>query len=206
MENLFQVLDFNIFLKLLFAIILGGLIGLERQVMGKPAGLRTHILICLGSSIFTILSLSISQNYKIADPTRIPAMILSGIGFIGAGAIIQARGHIQGLTTAASIWATASVGMACGFGAITIALLSTLFVLFVLHGLSFVETKISVIKSLTLTFPDSEKLYEFLKKIEEERIVLHHSSIKFEKEKGFVMDIEGSIPLNLIKILKKDEK
>lgn len=206
MGNLFQVLDFNLFLKLLFALILGGLIGLERQVMGKPAGLRTHILICLGSSIFTILSLSISQKYQIADPTRIPAMILSGIGFIGAGAIIQARGHIQGLTTAASIWATASVGMACGFGAITIALLSTLFILFVLHGLSFVETKISIIKSLTLTFPDSEKLYEFLKKIEEERIVLHHSSVKFEREKGFVMDIEGSIPLNLIKILKKDEK
>ncbi|MEJ5167018.1 MAG: MgtC/SapB family protein [Thermoanaerobaculia bacterium] len=206
MESLFQILDYNLFFRLFFALILGGLIGLERQVMGKPAGLRTHILISLGSSIFTILSLFISQKYSIADPTRIPAMILSGIGFIGAGAIIQARGHIQGLTTAASIWATASVGMACGFGALTIALLSTLFILFVLHGLSFVETKISVIKSLTLTFPDAEKLYEFLKKLEEERIILHHSSVKFEKEKGFIMDIEGTIPLSLIKILKKDEK
>lgn len=206
MENLFQIVDLNLFLKLLFALILGGLIGLERQVMGKPAGLRTHILICLGSSIFTILSVIISKKFSIADPTRIPAMILSGIGFIGAGAIIQARGHIQGLTTAASIWATASVGMACGFGNLTIALLSALFILFVLHGLSFVETKISVIKSLTLTFPDAEKLYEFLKKLEEERIVLHHSSVKYEKEKGFIMEIEGTIPLSLIKILKKDEK
>lgn len=206
MENLFQFLDFNLFFKLLFALILGGLIGLERQVMGKAAGLRTHILISLGSAIFTVLSLFLSQKSPIADPSRIPAMVLSGIGFIGAGAIIQARGHIQGLTTAASLWATSAVGMSCGFGYITVGLLSTLFILFVLHGLSFLEAKISLIKSLTLSFADSEKLYEFLKKLEEENIILHHSTVKYEKDKGFIMEIEGTIPLSLIKILKKDEK
>lgn len=205
MGNLFQLFELNVFLKLLFALILGGIIGLERQFMGKAAGLRTHMLICLGSCIFTILSLFISLNNKIADPTRIPAMILSGIGFIGAGAIIQARGHIQGLTTAASIWATAAVGMSCGFGYITIALLSTLLILFVLHGLSFLEIKISTLKSMTLTFPTAEKLYNFLKKMEEENIPLHHALVKKEKEKGFVIEFEGAIPMNILKIIKEDD-
>lgn len=206
MENLFQLFDFSIFYKLLFSIILGGLIGLERQVMGKAAGLRTHMLISLGSSVFTILSIFVSKNSQIADPTRIPAMILSGIGFIGAGAIIQARGHIQGLTTAASIWATASIGMACGFGYLTIALLSTLLILFILHGLSSFETKISTSKSMSLNFSNSESLYEFLKKMEEENISLHHFLIKMDKEKGFVLEIEGGVPTNIIKLLKKENK
>lgn len=206
MEPLFGLFDFNIFLKLLFAMILGGLIGLERQVMGKAAGLRTHMLISLGSSIFTILSLFISKNYHVVDPTRIPAMILSGIGFIGAGAIIQARGHIQGLTTAASIWATSSIGMACGFGNLSIALLSTLIILFILHGISGFETKISTLKSITLNFSNSEKLYEFLKGLEKENISLHHCSIKTDKEKGFIVEIEGGIPVNIIKLLKKENE
>lgn len=196
-------MDFKVFLELLFSIILGGAIGLERQVMGKAAGLRTHILISLGSCIFTILSTFVSLNNKIADPTRIPAMILSGIGFIGAGAIIQARGHIQGLTTAASIWATASVGVACGFGYLSIALLSTLFILFILHGLSFFETKISILKSMTISFSNSEKLYEFLKELEKEKISLHHCSIKIDKEKGYLIEIEG-IPQSIAKIIKKE--
>jgi len=205
MENLFQIFDFAVFLKLLFALILGGAVGLERQVMGKAAGLRTHILISLGSSIFTLLSIFISSNSKIADPTRIPAMILSGIGFIGAGAIIQARGHIQGLTTAASIWSTAAVGMACGFGYITIALLSTLFILFVLHGLSFLEAKISALKSLVLTFSSAEKLHNFLKKMEDENIPLHHATVKKDKEKGYILEFEGAVPINLLKIIKEDD-
>ncbi len=205
MVEIFQLFDLNVFLKLLFSLLLGGVIGLERQIMGKAAGLRTHILISLGSSIFTLLSIFISSNSKIADPTRIPAMVLSGIGFIGAGAIIQARGHIQGLTTAASIWSTAAVGMACGFGYITIALLSTLLILFVLHGLSFLEIKISTLKSLSLTFPTAEKLYNFLKKMEEENIPLHHALIKKEKEKGFILEFEGAIPINILKIIKEDD-
>lgn len=206
MENLFQLFDFNIFLKLLFAMVLGGLIGLERQVMGKAAGLRTHMLISLGSSVFTILSIFISKNCHIADPTRIPAMILSGIGFIGAGAIIQARGHIQGLTTAASIWATSSIGMACGFGNLSIAFLSTLIILFILHGLAGFETKISTLKSITLNFSSSEKVYEFLKELEKENISLHHCSIKTDREKGFVVEIEGGVPINIIRILKKEKE
>lgn len=203
MEKFFQPFDFKIFLELPLSLILGGIIGLERQVMGKSAGLRTHALISLGSCIFTYLSLFISINYKMADPTRIPAMILTGIGFIGAGAIIQARGHIQGLTTAASIWATASVGMACGFGNFTVAFISTLLILFILHILSYFEIKISILKSMTISFCSSEKLYEFLKELEKEKISLQHCSIKIDKEKGYLMEIEG-MPQSIAKIIKKE--
>ncbi len=206
MESLFQILDFKLILKLFSALLLGGVIGLEREYMGKAAGLRTHMLICLGSAIFTSISFLISLKSSMADPARIPSMILTGIGFIGAGAIIQARGHIQGLTTAASLWTTAAIGMACGAGFLTLGFLSTLFVLFILHGLSFLESKISALKSLTFHFNTSEELFSFFKEMEKQKIFLHHSSIKIDKEKGFYVEIEGGIPINFIKILKKDEK
>jgi putative Mg2+ transporter-C (MgtC) family protein len=97
-------------ISLLAATALGGIIGFERQLRDKPAGLRTNILICLGSCIFTIISTSLSGS----DPGRIAAQIVTGIGFLGAGAIIQSGASIHGLTTAAGIWIVASIGMACG--------------------------------------------------------------------------------------------
>lgn len=97
--------------SLLAAAVLGGIIGLERELRGKPAGLRTNILICLGSCVFTIISTSLSSG---SDPGRIAAQIVTGIGFLGAGAIIHSGAGIHGLTTAAGIWVVASVGMACG--------------------------------------------------------------------------------------------
>jgi putative Mg2+ transporter-C (MgtC) family protein len=111
-------------ISLLVAAFLGGAVGLERELHGKPAGLRTNILICLGSCIFTIISTSLSGS----DPGRIAAQIVTGIGFLGAGAIIHSGIGIQGLTTAAGIWVVASIGMACGsrmyFLAVAAALLT----------------------------------------------------------------------------------
>jgi len=97
---------------MLLAVILGALIGLEREIHGHPAGLRTHILVCLGSAIAAIVSIEISQAK--GDPGRVAAQVVAGIGFLGAGAIIREGASIRGLTTAASIWTTAMVGLAAG--------------------------------------------------------------------------------------------
>ena len=100
-------------LRLAAGLVLGALIGLERELHRQPAGFRTHSLVALGSALFAIVS---AYGYSGAnvDPTRITAQIVSGIGFIGAGTILQFRGHIRGLTTAASLWAVAAIGMATG--------------------------------------------------------------------------------------------
>jgi len=99
--------------RVVLAFILGGIIGFERERVDKPAGLRTHILVSLGSAQFTILSF---YAFPGGDPSRIAAYILAGIGFIGAGTIIQTRERVVGVTTAASLWVTASIGMAIGIG------------------------------------------------------------------------------------------
>src|SRR5690554_2045638 len=113
-------LRLDLLIRLLLAAILGGLIGLEREISGKPAGLRTNILICVGAALLTELSLGIgllTPERPNADPARIAAQIVSGIGFLGAGTIIQARGSVVGLTTAATLWVVAAIGMAVGAAA-----------------------------------------------------------------------------------------
>lgn len=121
------------------AAILGGLIGLEREVMGKPAGMRTNMLICVGAALFTYLSIYMAAPWEHADPTRIAAQVVTGIGFLGAGTIIRARGSIHGMTTAASIWAVAAVGMAVGAGYFQESLVVTLVIMIVLHGFIYLE-------------------------------------------------------------------
>ncbi|MFA5293391.1 MAG: MgtC/SapB family protein [Phycisphaerae bacterium] len=123
---------------LLTAVILGGAVGLERQLRDKPAGLRTNILICLGSCVFTIISTKLAGS----EPGRIAAQIVTGIGFLGAGAIIQSGASIHGLTTAAGIWIVASIGMACGAKMYPLAFAATILTLIALMLLSPVEKKI----------------------------------------------------------------
>jgi putative Mg2+ transporter-C (MgtC) family protein len=102
------------FLSIVFAVIFGAAIGAEREISGKAAGLRTNVLICLGAAVYTIVSKDMAVGTPEGSYTRIAAQIVSGVGFLGAGAIIQDRGGIHGLTTAATIWLVASIGMACG--------------------------------------------------------------------------------------------
>lgn len=104
---------------LLAAVVLGGLVGLERELRDKPAGFRTIVLICVGACVFTLVSQAI--GWKEQDSSRIAAQIVSGIGFLGAGAILREGGNVTGLTTAATIWAVAAIGMACGFGELGLA-------------------------------------------------------------------------------------
>jgi putative Mg2+ transporter-C (MgtC) family protein len=116
--------------RIVLAVILGGLIGLEREAMTKPAGLRTHVLVCVGSTLFTVLSASIVGTG--IDETRIAAGIVTGIGFLAAGAIFKEQDRVQGMTTAADIWVVAAVGVALGFGYYLAAILSAVIVFVVL--------------------------------------------------------------------------
>lgn len=125
-------------LKLFLAAVFGGLVGWEREYHDKPAGLRTNILICVGSAMFTMFSLKIGDLYG-ADPARIAANIVPGIGFLGAGAIIQRGEAVLGLTTAATIWLVASIGVGVGAGYYLISSEATVLALAVLLVLGWVE-------------------------------------------------------------------
>lgn len=123
--------------RIIAAVVLGGAVGLERELRDKPAGFRTIILICLGACVFTI----VSQTIGAADGerTRIAAQIVSGIGFLGAGAILHDKANVLGLTTAATIWAVAAIGMAIGFGEIALAVAGTVAILVALFVFDHVE-------------------------------------------------------------------
>lgn len=145
LDTVWQALRLGLLGKLALAVLLGGAVGLERELHEKPAGLRTNILICLGAALFTHLSLHFTSWAGVhtpTDPARIAAQIVSGIGFLGAGAIIQSRGNVTGLTTAATIWIVAAIGMAVGAGALEVAVGGTVLILLVLVGLGAIEHRI----------------------------------------------------------------
>ncbi len=130
----------NIIIKLLLSVVLGGLIGLERESLNRPAGFRTHILVCVGSTLTMLVSLSIFERYPFnADPGRVAAQVVSGIGFLGAGTIIKEGPTVRGLTTAASLWTVASIGLAIGSNYYFGAIIATLLVLGTLLSLSKLE-------------------------------------------------------------------
>jgi len=124
--------------RLALGLVLGAVIGFERELHRQPAGFRTHSLVALGAALFTIISAYGFAGSSV-DPTRIAAQIVSGIGFIGAGTILQYRGNIRGLTTAASLWSVAAIGMAAGAGLLVMAIIGTVLILVVLSLLDWVE-------------------------------------------------------------------
>jgi putative Mg2+ transporter-C (MgtC) family protein len=130
-------------LRLVVACVLGGLIGLEREMHHKPAGLRTNLFICFGSAMYTILSWKLASDYP-GDHTRIAAQIIPGIGFIGAGSILHSRGGVSGLTTAATLFVVASIGMACGGGLYAPATFATIILLLALVVLGVMEKRFNL--------------------------------------------------------------
>ena len=135
-------MDLNLIIvwKLLLASVLGGLIGLERELHQKPAGLRTNLFMCVGATLYTILSGQLAEQFG-GDHTRIAAQIIPGIGFIGAGAILRDRGGVVGLTTAATIFVVASIGMAVGGGMYWTATYTALMCLVALSILGWIEER-----------------------------------------------------------------
>jgi putative Mg2+ transporter-C (MgtC) family protein len=132
-----HALHLELLVQLLLAVLLGGAVGIERELKGKPAGLRTNILICMAAVLFTSLSMRISQGR--GDPARLAAQILTGVGFIGAGTILHTRGAVTGLTSAATIWVVTAIGIALGSHAYVEAMGATVLVMLVLAGLGRFE-------------------------------------------------------------------
>ena len=133
---------FTTFIRLILALALGSLIGLERERKGGHAGLRTHILVCMGSALIMLTSLYIYEGYQTksaVDPARIAAGVVTGVGFLGAGTIIRSKEGIRGLTTAASVWISAAIGLAVGCGYISAAIITTVIAYLVLSFLKKVE-------------------------------------------------------------------
>ena len=141
-------------ISMLLAVIFGAAIGTEREIRGKAAGLRTNILICLGASIFTIISREMASEG--GSTTRIAAQIVTGVGFLGAGAIIRDRGGVYGLTTAATIWLVASIGMACGARLYFPAFAATVIAIMVLVILEKCELPFQKWRKTTKEQEDSE--------------------------------------------------
>ncbi len=138
--------DTQMILRLCLTLVLSGLIGWERQLHRRDAGLRTHILVALGSCLIMLTSLYVFDIYKAQvalDPARIAAGVVTGIGFLGAGTIIRESDGVRGLTTAASLWVAAGIGLPVGVGFIKIAVWTTFLVLIVLCVLRYIETPLA---------------------------------------------------------------
>lgn len=137
--------ELELILRLIIAAGLGGIIGYERESFHKPAGLRTHILVTLGSALFTVISIAGFEQFTSAytiDPTRIISAILTGIGFIGAGVIIhRSDHHVEGITTAAGLWVASGIGVAVGMGMYFLATVTVLVALIVFLGIERIKPK-----------------------------------------------------------------
>ena len=151
--------ELDITLRLAVAMLLGGVIGFEREYRAKDAGFRTHFLVALGSALFCIVS-QYGFGFELKDSSRVAAQVVSGIGFLGAGTIIFQKNVVRGLTTAAGLWVTAAIGLACGTGMYLPAVVTTLMVLVGLEILSVIIPRVStsvVILSFSATSQESIK-------------------------------------------------
>ena len=132
-----MAIDWNLILRLFMGGLMGGLIGLEREFRAKEAGIRTHFIVALGSALFMVISQFAFPEAGKFDASRVAAQVVSGIGFIGAGVIIFQKNVVRGITTAAGLWVSAAIGLACGAGMFTIAVAATLLTLLCLELLHF---------------------------------------------------------------------
>lgn len=186
----------EITLKLILAVALGGLIGFERESSQKPAGFRTNILICIGSTMMMIFSLLLLQETDASgiDTTRIAAGVITGMGFIGAGTIIQARGSIFGLTSAATLWAVAGLGLVIGAGYYMVALIFT----------GIIILTLAIFRQIESQYLKKELYHYHLKTKYSKDILLNikklalHEGIKFKdishREEGNITTIDLSFP------------
>ncbi len=188
--------DANILVRIIFAIILGSAIGLEREITNKSAGLRTQIMVCLGACIFTILSIygfsTAVTLYPLGDPSRVAAQIITGIGFIGAGTVLRQGLTVTGLTTASTLWIVAAIGMACGCGKISIAVVSTVLAVAILVLIRIFEVKImphnakhqrKIKISFVCEYEDYEEIYKKVTDLFPEVIDFNHKTIDEDGDK-----------------------
>jgi putative Mg2+ transporter-C (MgtC) family protein len=180
-------------LRILIGALLGGAIGLEREYRAKEAGFRTHFLVALGSTLFTVISAYgfsafTGLGYVSFDPSRIAAQIVTGIGFIGAGTIIFQKHVVRGLTTAAGLWVTAAIGIATGVGMYSLAIASTVMVLIGLEALNFLIHYFGM-RNILVTFsaPSVEKIKEIINDVRAKGIKVSNYNIQSKKTEGSII-------------------
>jgi putative Mg2+ transporter-C (MgtC) family protein len=188
--------------RLLLATLLGGLIGWDREAHGKPAGLRTNILICVGAALLSDISVRFgglsATDLARPDPARLAAQIVSGIGFLGAGTIIQARGSVTGLTTAATLWVVAAIGIAVGAGFFVEAVGSAVLVFLVLLPLGRLERRMALSRrnrTLKVEMARGPEAIESVKALLEARgLHVHVRVIEAERDRVAVtLDLSGDM-------------
>lgn len=192
-------MELEILLKILLSAILGGIIGLEREISHKGAGLRTNILIAIGSTLLTILSFKFALLGENADPSRIAAQIVTGIGFLGAGAIIQAKFSVHGLTTAASIWIVSAIGISVGSGYYLISFLITIFVVIILTFFKYISKIIEKQKKVfvyIIKTEDRASIFIEIKKVITELGINYTSADLYKYKEGIEIEILFSSSLN----------
>lgn len=168
----------EITLRLFVALLLGGIIGIEREFRSKDAGFRTHFLVALGSALFCIVS-QYGFGADLKDSSRVAAQVVSGIGFLGAGTIIFRKNMVHGLTTAAGLWVTAAIGLACGTGMYAAAGIATGMILLGLEVLNALLPQLGTTTViLTFSAPSKERVKRVVDQIKEECIELHSYELK----------------------------
>ena len=168
----------EITLRLFVALLLGGVIGIEREYRSKEAGFRTHFLVALGSALFCIVS-QYGFGVDLKDSSRVAAQVVSGIGFLGAGTIIFQKNAVRGLTTAAGLWVTAAIGLACGTGMYVVAIIVTVMVLFGLEVMnSFIPTFGTTTVQLTFTASTKESVKRVVDRIKDDCIELYSYELR----------------------------
>jgi len=185
--DLSSITAISIIVRLLLASLIGGFIGLDRELVQKPAGLRTYMLICIGSALATLTNQFIAESvFPGSDPSRFGAQVLSGIGFLGAGTIIVVgKLRVSGLTTAAGLWASAAVGLACGIGFYSGAIIGGIFlyvIIAILHRIDRIGKHKHNCLTLCVELENISKLRHFRNKIGESNIDPHDLSLERIKE------------------------
>lgn len=207
MEKILQTIgefnDVSIALRLVLALVMGGLIGMERGRHGRAAGMRTHILVCVGACMTALVGLFILKNINAnEDVTRIAAQVISGIGFLGAGTImIRNQSVITGLTTAAGVWCTATIGIALGYGFYLGATIATVIALITATLLTRLETGKKNILRFYLELEDAGKVTATIEEIQKQYPSMKHPEISVPKS-----GLPNAVGLAIILILDKDEQ
>ncbi len=180
-------------IRLSLALALGGAIGIEREYRAKEAGFRTHFLVALGSALFCVVS-QYGFGFELKDSSRVAAQVVSGIGFLGAGTIIFQKNVVRGLTTAAGLWVTAAIGLACGTGMYMAAMLTTAMVLMGLEVLNYLIPQLGTSTiELSFTAPSRESVKLFIKEVKQKGMEVHSYELKerrFSKEEFLEANIE----------------
>lgn len=200
------------FPRLFVSLLCGAMIGIERELKGKSAGLRTCILICLGSTLFSSIAQIVFEQNSSGDPTRIAAQIVSGIGFLGGGVIVHSQGSVYGITTAATIWLTAAIGVAVGMELYPVAIFTSFLCVSVLVGVRLIEEKFtdkfhnnsSVFVIEIISFKQAneiESLYEILNK---NNIKMSEVAISKEKHQNTYY-IRSKVGQSLLNDLAKED-